>query len=50
MAPEGDGKKLWWSIKRKEFYNHSVNALTSNAAVYCIWETKEGLTTKGFRN
>ncbi len=45
---EGDGKKLWRQTKKKRG-NHSVNAVTSNEAIYCIWETKEGITAEAFQ-
>ena len=45
---KGDEKKQWRQ-KRNRFFNHSVNVITSNGLIYCIWQTKEGITAEAFQ-
>ena len=35
--------------KAKGFYNHSVNTITTEKLIYCIWEVKEGISTEEFQ-
>ena len=35
--------------KERGFFNHSANAVTADGPIYCIWETKEGITLEGFQ-
>ena len=35
--------------KEKAFYNHSANAITVNVPIFCIWETKDGVSSEEFQ-
>ena len=35
--------------KGKGFFNHSANAVISNGPIYCLWETKEGISIDEFQ-
>ena len=49
MAPGGGWEEAVVVNKEEGGFNHSVNAVTSDGHIYCIWETKEGITAEEFQ-
>ena len=49
MAPGGGWDEAVAVNKEKGFFNHSANAVTANGPIYCIWETKEGISIEEFQ-
>ena len=49
MAPSGGWNEAVAVNKKKGGYNNSANAVTANGPIYCIWETKEGISIEDFQ-
>ena len=49
MAPGGGWDEAVAANKEKGFFNHSANAVSASGPIYCIWETKEGISIEEFQ-
>ena len=49
IAPGGGWDEAVAANKEKGFFNHSAKAVTTKGPLYCIWETKEGISIEEFQ-
>ena len=45
-ATSGEWNEAVAANKEKRFYSHMANAVNADGPIYCIWETKEGISVE----